>query len=280
MKLLFYIFYILIFISINNCFDLYDQPSNQCEKNYPGMQCIPTGEFIRGSDENDADERPKKKIHVSEFYIDIYEVTNDDFQKCLQAGKCKDCLKTGKCDFIGPRYGKPYMNPKQPIVGVSWYTAKEYCEFVGKRLPTEAEWEKAARGTDGDIYPWGNEPADCSKAVILDKKKGCGTDKDLPTSDVGTKPPGKYGLYDMAGNSWEWVNDWYIPYEKCGDECAGNDPKGVCNGAETCSRAKTKVLKGGSWWWDKSYARASKRRHHDPKNFPEYHHFGFRCAKD
>lgn len=276
-----------ILLLVMQCNEIKNQPQvpvqkSECKTEIPGMKCIPAGEFIRGSNTHEKDERSEETIFVSEFYIDTYEVTNEDFKKCTDEGKCKDCLKDGTCNYVGPRYGKPYMNPKQPIVGVSWFTAREYCAFMGKRLPSEAEWEKAARGTKGDLYSWGNEPADCTRAVIEEnKKKGCGKEVDNPTSDVGTRAPGHYGLYDMSGNSWEWVNDWYSDsFDKCGSSCKGKDPKGPCNGIDSCPGHTKKVLKGGSWYWDSYYARGSKRRAHIPQNFPEYHHFGFRCAKD
>ena len=161
-------------LSISNCQKIENQPApiaQECTKLYPNMKCIPAGNFIRGSNVHEKDEKPEQTIYVSEFYIDTYEVTNEDFNKCIEVGKCKDCLKNNTCNYVGPRYGKPYMAPKQPIVGISWYTAKEFCEFLGKRLPTEAEWEKAARGTKGDIYPWGREPAECSRAVIEENER-------------------------------------------------------------------------------------------------------------
>ena len=256
-----------------------------------GMQCIPAGEFIRGSNDHEADEKPEEKIYLDAFFIDTYETTNKEFNECLAQGKCKECLKHNKCSQVTAGYGKPYQGEKQPVVGISWYTAKEYCEFRGKRLPTEAEWEKAARGPNGNLYPWGNEPATCERAVIEtgapgDKRKGCFAKK-LPvdwhmhTSDVGTRAPGVYGLYDMAGNSWEWVEDWYSPsYAACGDACRGKNPKGPCGGKESCPGFTRKVLKSGSWWWPGDYTRGSKRRSHSPENFPEYHHFGFRCAQN
>ncbi len=261
-----------------------------CGIEIPGMKCIPAGFFIRGSNNHDADEKPEEKILLDAFYIDTYETTNREFNECLAAGKCRNCLKANKCTQVTPGYGKPYMGEKQPIVGISWYTAKEYCEFRGKRLPTEAEWEKAARGPDGNLYPWGNEPATCARAVIeegtgANKVKGCfpkrtAVEWHMHTANVGTKAPGAYGLYDMAGNSWEWVEDWYAPsYAACGEACRGKNPKGPCAGAETCPGYTKRVLKSGSWWWPGDYARGSKRRAHVPQNFPEYHHFGFRCAK-
>jgi formylglycine-generating enzyme len=252
------------------------------------MKCIPAGEFIRGSNKNDSDEKPESKIYVSEFFMDTYEVTNEDFNKCTAAGKCMESKKSGKCSIVGPAYGAPYKGDRQPVTGICYFTAKEYCEFVDKRLPTEAEWEKAARGTNGDMFPWGNEPADCTRAIIEDEKgrKGCVPEKldpprKMPTANVGSRPVGRYGLYDMAGNSWEWTSDWYAgSYDKCGAACQGKDPKGPCNGAEVCPGFSEKILKGGSWWWPAEYARASKRRHNDPSNKPpHYHHFGFRCVK-
>ncbi len=270
----------LLLLVILSCLEIKNQTVKSCENKYKNMSCIPAGEFIRGSNIHEKDELPETKIYLSEFYLDIYEVTNEDFANCTSAGKCRECLKNKTCNYIGPRYGKPYLNPKQPITGVSWFTAKEYCEFMGKRLPTESEFEKASRGESGEIYPWGNEIANCKLAVIEEnKKKGCGNSIDLPTSDVASKPIGRYGLYDIAGNSWEWTSDWYIPFDKCGEECFGKDPKGICSGKNKCEQSFKKVLKGGSWYWDKNYARGSKRRAHNPENYPEYHHFGFRCAK-
>ncbi|MBS0617383.1 MAG: SUMF1/EgtB/PvdO family nonheme iron enzyme [Spirochaetes bacterium] len=267
------------------------EAGEECSAFVSGMKCIPAGDFIRGANNYDADEKPEEKIYLDSFYIDTYETTNQEFNECLAAGKCKECLKQHKCSQVTAAYGKIYQGEEQPVVGISWYTAKEYCEFRGKRLPTEAEWEKAARGANGNLYPWGNEPATCVRAVIEEgtgehKVKGCfpkrlNVDWHMTTSDVGTRAPGVYGLYDMAGNSWEWVQDWYSSsYAACGDECHGKNPKGPCGGADLCSGHYKRVVKGGSWWWPASYARGSKRRAHIPHNFPEYHHFGFRCAKD
>lgn len=268
-----------------------EKKSLRCAVEISGMKCIPAGPFFRGSNNHDADEKPEQKIDLSEFFMDTYEVTNREFNECLAAGKCRDCLKNHTCSQVTAGYGKLYQREKQPVVGISWYTAKEYCEFRGKRLPTEAEWEKAARGPDGNLYPWGNEPATCARAIIeegtgANKIKGCqpkrtAVEWHMTTDDVGTRPPGAYGLYDMAGNSWEWTQDWYAAsHGDCGAACGGKDPKGPCGGADRCPGYTKKVLKSGSWWWPGEYARGSKRRAHIPENFPEYHHFGFRCAKD
>ncbi|MBV6493703.1 MAG: Serine/threonine-protein kinase pkn1 [Turneriella sp.] len=263
-----------------------------CAKEIPGMACIPAGEFIRGSNNYLDDEKPEEKIYISEFYIDKTEVTNKDFNECLAQGKCQECMKNGNCNYIGPRYGWRYKRDNQPVSGVSWFTAKEYCEFRGKRLPTEAEWEKAARGPNGNIYPWGNEMATCKNAIIQEGEgdkliKGC-VGKHLepvwhmPTAGVASRPAGIYGLYDMAGNVHEWVQDWYTEsYAVCGDACRGKDPKGPCNGADKCAGFTKRSVRGGSWWWSAEHARGSKRRANVPGNMPsvDYHHFGFRCAK-
>lgn len=264
-----------------------------CQQSVPGMACIPAGEFLRGSDTHEPDERPMEKVYVSDFYMDLHEVTNKEFNECQAAGKCRDCLKNGQCDYIGARYGWRYKKDEQPVTGVSWFTAREYCQFRGKRLPTEAEWEKAARGPDGNIFPWGNEPATCERAIIQEgegKKaiKGCLKARiepqwHMPTAPVMSRPAGVYGLYDMAGNAHEWVNDWYAKsYAECGEKCRGRDPKGPCDGADKCPGYKMRGVRGGSWWWNAPYARAAKRRANVPQNMPmvDYHHFGFRCAQD
>lgn len=244
-------------------------------KVHGGMKCIPGGEFIRGSnrvteDEDSKrkvrDESPEMKVAVSTFLMDTNEVTYSEYQECFRAGGCPRAK---------PNY-RGYSNPRQPMLGVNWFHARDYCRWRGKRLPTEAEWEKAARGDNGELYPWGNGEPDCSKAIIQVKGvKGCGTGR---TWDVASRPAYRYGLHDMAGNSWEWVNDWYSPsYGQCGEACAGKDPKGPCNGNEHCPGHTMKVVRGGSWWWDGVWALGSNRRPHHATNHP-YHHFGFRCA--
>lgn len=240
------------------------------------MKCIPGGPFLRGSmkdrpreDEEQArrDEHPVQRIVVSTFLMDTNEVTYSQYQKCVKARKC---------DPAGPNY-RGYSRPEQPMVGLNWYEARQYCTWVKKRLPTEAEWEKAARGPDGDLFPWGNELASCERAIIQENgQKGCGSGT---TVEVGSRPAYRYGLKDMAGNSWEWVSDWYAEsYEACKEFCSGKDPRGPCNGKDHCPGHTKKIVRGGSWWWDGIYAEGSNRRAHNPTNRP-YHHYGFRCAK-
>ena len=247
-----------------------------CEIPPTGMACIPGGWFLRGSKSGPPETRPMAWVWVDTVYMDINEVTHGEYQACVKAGKC---------DKAGPRY-KDYDRDLQPVVGVSWFDSVKFCQVNGKHLPTEAEWEHAARGNDGRKYPWGNEPATCDRAVIKDKQgRSCGVKKKRGshpekgrTWEIGKKPPTLYGLYDMAGNSWEWVYDWYSrSYEKCGKDCLGKNPKGPCQGAAHCPKHYKKIVKGGSWYWDASYATTYHRRPHVPSNNP-YHHFGFRCA--
>jgi len=232
------------------------------------MACVSGGVFIRGDDSGPKNERPQATVFVNTFLIDKYEVTAFDYNACVKVKKCA----RARTNYRG------FSRPRQPKLGVSWFQARAYCRAQGKRLPTEAEWEKAARGPKGERYPWGNQKATCSLAVIKDRpKNGCGTKK---TFAVASRPAGRYGLYDMAGNAWEWVADWYAKsYQLCGAACMGPDPKGPCAGADRCKGYTKKIVKGGSWYWPAGDARGARRRPHRPSNKP-YHHFGFRCAKN
>ena len=241
-----------------------------------GMACIPGGPFVRGSDGGPWSSRPQAAVWVQTFYIDRHEVTVARYQACVAAGKCRRA-RTVYSD---------YSRPRQPKVGVSWHHAVRFCRAMGQRLPTEAQWEKAARGTDGRRFPWGDQPATCQRAVIKDPKLGrsCGVRKQgkAPhkgrTLVVGSRPPNQYGLYDMAGNAWEWVHDWYSAgYARCGRACRGPDPRGPCRGRAPCRGRDMRVVRGGSWYWPGKMAATYYRRAHFPANKP-YHHYGFRCA--
>lgn len=241
-----------------------------------GMVCIPGGWFTRGADDGPEAARPAAKVWVDTFFMDTYEVTYKDYS---------DCIAARRCPKSGPQY-RDFNRPRQPITGISWYDAVAYCAWKGKRLPTEAEWERAARGPDNATHWWGEAPATCERAVIMDKTgRGCGTPKagDHPEKGrplvVGSRPADPWGMYDILGNSWEWVSDWSSPsYAACGEDCEGRNPKGPCGGAEKCPGHRTKVVRGGSWYWPASYATGVWRRFHVPSNRP-FHHFGFRCAK-
>ena len=251
-------------------------PVEECRKAPANMACIPGGWFVRGTDEGPENARPRQEVWVQTFYMDKFEVTVQKYEACVDAGEC-DAAETQYSDF---------SRSMQPKNGLSWFDARNYCRAQGKRLPTEAEWEHAARGFDGRTYPWGEEPATCERAVIKnDEGKSCGVDKATGkhevgrTFAVGSRPPNQYGLYDMAGNSWEWVLDWGSDsWVDCGEACRGVNPKGPCRGARSCQGHYRRVVRGGSWYWRGAYARTFYRRFHFPDNDP-YHHFGFRCAK-
>ncbi len=165
------------------------------------MVLVPAGEFTMGSNSGDDDEKPPHLVYLDAFWIDKYEVTNAFYKKCVDAGKCQRPNPTGS-STRNAYYGNTQFD-NYPVIYVAWADAKTYCEWAGKRLPTEAEWEKAARGTDGRTYPWGND----WDAKKLNSGEGGAGD----TVAVGSYPAGAspYGVMDMAGNVWEWVADWY-----------------------------------------------------------------------
>jgi serine/threonine-protein kinase len=161
---------------------------------------IPAGPFTQGSTRGEEDERPARKVTLKAFVIDRTEVTRGDYAACVDAGRCK------------PSGDKTAGDAKLPVAGVDWNDAQAYCKFAGGRLPTEAEWEKAARGTDGREYPWGND-VDCARANWgnFEGEGPCaGKNPGHPVA-VGRYPTGAspYGVLDMGGNVWEWVADKY-----------------------------------------------------------------------
>ena len=228
-------------------------PTPTPEPSSPGMVYVPAGEFIMGSDEGDSDEQPVHTLYLDAFYIDKYEVTNTQYWECVEAGACDAPLKTTYYD------NADYA--QHPVVYVSWDDADTYCRWVDKRLPTEAEWEKACRGTTGWTYPWG-EGIDCDHAQYSE----CGG----RTVPVGSKPKGasRYGAWDMAGNVWEWVADWYDS-DYYSQSPARNPP-----GPDS---DKGRVLRGGSWYYRRKDARCSSRDWVNP--WYRGGNVGFRCAR-
>jgi formylglycine-generating enzyme required for sulfatase activity len=228
------------------------------------MVCIPGGPFLRGNAGHPT-ERPAAGVTVSTFFIDRFEVTNAEFRACMEAGACR----------LMHHYDG-FNEPDQPVVAVNWVNAAAYCAWVEKRLPTEAEWEKAARGTDGRTYPWGEEPPTCERAHYRD----CDPRTSRP---VGSFAPGPWGIHDMAGNAYEFVQDWFAPCYAgcpgaCGDACTGTDPRGPCGGAEHCPGYDKRALRGGSWFWEADQLRTTQRRGMRPTSGG--HRLGFRCAVD
>jgi len=201
-------------------------------------------------------EKPGGKLYLGGFSIDKHEVTVADYKKCVEAGKCStdDLTKWGEYNWGIVGRGD------HPINFVDWKQAKAYCAWAGKRLPTEAEWEKAARGTDGRIYPWGDE-WDSSRAHV-DTRRGRGT-LSVGSYASGVSP---YGVYDMAGNVWEWTNSLDKPYPYKADD-----------GREDPNPSGRRVLRGGSWGGTAERARASDRGWGDP--VLRVGDVGFRCAK-
>jgi formylglycine-generating enzyme required for sulfatase activity len=237
----------------------------KCEAPPAGMACVPGGPAVIGSDDKKFREKPRHSVEISTFYIDKYEVTNKQYEDCYKAKACP--FRAG----VDPRF----LEPNQPAVPVTFMAAQAYCLWAGKRLPTEAEWEKVARGgEEGRTYPWGEAPLTCDRAQI----GGCAPGTTKP---VGSFPPGPYGVYDMAGNGYEWVSDWSSTcYDgcpgACGAECQGLDPMGPCAGAPFCRGKKERVLKGGSFRWDAEEARGAWRRFEEP--YTGAHRLSVRCA--
>ncbi|HEY3352738.1 MAG TPA: SUMF1/EgtB/PvdO family nonheme iron enzyme [Polyangia bacterium] len=194
-----------------------------------GMVRVPAGEFIMGDDAGEEDEQPARRVWLDGFFIDRTEVTRGAYARCVAARACP----------APARYPDP-TSAHHPVVGVSWEDAAAFCRFAGKRLPTEAEWEKAARGTDGRRYPWGNEP-DCSRANYGNFQgegacEGASPGRPVP---VGSYPAGRSpaGADDLAGNVWEWVADWYeLDYYR---HAPARNPPGP-------DRGEGRVLRGGA----------------------------------
>ena len=216
------------------------------------MVYVPAGEFLMGSSEADGqaedDEKPQHTVYLDAFWIDRTEVTNAQYRKCLEAGACQEPGCWDQND---------YNASDQPVVCVSWDDAQAYAAWAGGRLPTEAEWEKAARGTDGRIYPWGNE-FDGSRLNYCDRNCEFGA-KDTSTDDgyaemapVGRYPSGAspYGALDMAGNVLEWVADWWHP--EYYDYSPARNPQGPDSG-------NYRVIRGGAFSEADWFARCAFR---------------------
>jgi len=224
-----------------------------------GMVFVPAGEFIMGSHVNEDNELPQRTVYLDAFFIGRYEVTNAEYRECVSAGAC-DRPAHYESSTRDSYYGNPEYD-NYPVIYVTWSDAKAYCDWRGVRLPTEAEWEKAARGTDGREYPWGNEGPDETK-MNYDHNIG-------DTTEVGSYPDGAspYGALDMAGNVSELVADWYysVYYRKAPDR----NPQGPDSG-------EYPVLRGGSWYPDQDLARCAVRSWFTPGY--RFSDVGFRVA--
>ena len=217
---------------------------------------IPAGNFSMGNDEDS----PLREIYVDGFYIDKYEVTVSRYAKFLQSTgnvRAPDYWQEANLDSAGDL----------PVIGVDWHDADAYCRWAGKRLPTEAEWEKAARGTDGRTYPWGNEEPTAARANFL---KSSASSYKGGLAAVGGYDAGKspYGIHDLASNAAEWVADWFAEGFVRGDV---RNPKGP-------ERGTGKVIRGGGWYDPPERINSSRRMQAGPGNRAD--DIGFRCAKD
>jgi eukaryotic-like serine/threonine-protein kinase len=223
------------------------------------MILVPAGTFMMGSN-NAEQEKPIHAVDLDAFWIDRTEVTNAAYGECVLAGACNapGSIRSAKREFY---YGNPEFR-NYPVISVSWEDADKYCTWAGKHLPTEAQWEKAARGTDGRVYPWGS---DSLGGTLLNFYSLVGD-----TTPVDEYPEGAsfYGALNMAGNVWEWVSDWYDPYYYA--ISPSSNPTGPKVG-------EYHVLRGGSWYSPEPNIRATAREYPAPGFRSDL--IGFRCAK-
>jgi formylglycine-generating enzyme required for sulfatase activity/energy-coupling factor transporter ATP-binding protein EcfA2 len=218
---------------------------------------IPAGEFWMGSEDGREDERPVHLVRLDAFQMGRYEVTNRQYIRCVQAGICG---KPGNQKYESTEY---VLNP---VTDVSWYDAATFCNWINGRLPSEAEWEYAARGgLEGKHHPWGNEPPSCAWDAENGANYSC-FDGDLP---VGSYSPNYYGLFDMAGNVWEWTASWYSARYIIDQETDMPNP--------LISLEENRVLRGGSWGSNSGLLLVSTRTRNIPEGRSFY--FGFRCAR-
>jgi formylglycine-generating enzyme required for sulfatase activity len=244
---------------------------------------IPAGSFAMGSEIGQFHELPVRDVFVDAFEMDRYEVSVADYAECVSAGNCSEPYSGG------PIFPKPWEwencnwgiadRANHPVNCVNWFEANTYCNWANKRLPTEAEWEKAARGDDGRRYPWGDEQPDCDRAVIDSGGDGCGRETTWP---VGSRPAGAspYGVEDMSGNVWEWVDDWYAYdyYTRAPDVNPRNTDKRSVNAQP--GWAEGKVLRGGSWADQATSLHSASHRLGYPEDTAPDYTIGFRCARD
>jgi formylglycine-generating enzyme required for sulfatase activity len=243
------------------------------------MVYVPAGAFWMGSEESDpdadADEKPQHEVTLDAFWIDRTEVTNAQYRRCIEDAVCEPPSETGS--YSRDSYYGTSEFDDYPVIYVNWEQASRYCAWAGKRLPTEAEWEKAARGTDKRMYPWGdgfdgNLVNSCDVNCELDWKEGDWDDGYVDTAPVGSYPNGAspYGALDMAGNVWEWVADWYS--EDYYASLPDRNPQGPGSGVR-------RVLRGGSGYNVQWHVRVAGRNGLEPSSSLWGSNVGFRCAR-
>jgi formylglycine-generating enzyme required for sulfatase activity len=256
-----------------------------------GMLLVPAGAFTMGADGGgEEDERPAHQVTLPAFWLDQTEVTNDAFAACVVAKACGPSnTHIASATHAGP--DALFARPKQPVVGVTWNDARTFCVWKGKRLPREAEFEKACRDEDARRFPWGNDAPTRERTVFGRAYGAEGTD------DVGAHPTGRgpYGHDDLAGNVWEWLEDEYDPVAYTREGAAKGLPGTCAEITKTLERLRTDgrqgftgsnpiptecehVLRGGAYNYDGPGLRSMNRVHH-PGRY-RLVMTGFRCAKD
>ncbi len=255
----------------------------------PETVVIPGGTFDMGSTSGDPDERPVRSVTLDPFKIDVHEVTNAEYQRCVKAGICAPAHYDDNTCNVMTDHGwwegeapSVFKDPNKPVVCISWYEAKKYCEWKQGSLPTEAQFEYAARAGTKTKYYWGDDPdkgcgcangADIDGARIFEtvwgaqypEKMNC-HDGNPYTAPVKSYKPNRFGLYDMTGNIWEWCSDWYAPHYKSG---APTNPVGADTGVY-------RVLRGGSAESAPDHLTTTFR----DRSMPHYRmlYDGFRCV--
>ncbi len=287
---------LLLIMTIVACCAKIGEKTAKEKEGLKDMVLIPAGEFLMGSPsgEGENDEHPVHRVYVDAFYIDMYDVTNAQFKRFADAtayvtdaekqGWAKAWNEKDWSNVKGANWRHPHgaksgidqiMN--HPVVQVSWNDAVAYAQWARKRLPTEAEWEKAARDTDDRKYPWGNTKPNGGRCNFADSNADFNwSDKSSDDGYQYTSPVGKYedgkssfGVYDMAGNVWQWCSDWYN--EGYYSDSPARDPKGPTGG-------EYHVFRGGSWSDKAEDLRAANRNGDDPSFRCD--NLGFRCAQD
>jgi formylglycine-generating enzyme required for sulfatase activity len=235
------------------------------------MVAIPAGPFTMGTDSGPADEQPAHRVNLPAFNIDRFPVTNQRFAEFLDAvgpfnARGERLFDVDDADArirrVGARWIANAGYERHPVIEVSWAGARDYCAWRGKRLPTEAEWEKAARGTDSRTYPWGNTPPDSTRAQFGAPR--------FQTVPVDRHPAGAspYGVRDMVGNAWEWVSSAYRPY-----------PYDAADRREDLAAGPVRGTRGGGHASPPGEITATQRGRHLSRNPAAGHHnIGFRCA--
>jgi formylglycine-generating enzyme required for sulfatase activity len=234
--------------------------------NYAQMEAVPAGTFEMGAENGEPNESPRHTVALSRYAIDKYEVTKAQYDSCVTSGACSPAhYDDGACvawtgrDFKNVRVPQNLRNARYPVVCVTWFQAQEYCRSVGKKLPSEAQWEYSALASRDVDYAWGNERPDAAHCTQPSENK---------PKPVGSFDPNPWGLYDMTGNVWEWASDRYQPDYYSTSEPA--DPQGPDAG-------QYRVIRGGGWYSTAQQLRIRNRHWFEP-NFGEVS-VGFRCAK-